>query len=135
MDANLFQDMVAFLPEKYFLSKALIKRTPITFVDYERTHYVLQYEEGIGGYFAWTRKVDQLFFKHYAPHQEYGILQISLFNDSIVFWFSEKLPKIILKIAPQYEKYHKIFSEYLSAYERFKSNKAAHTKNILESVD
>lgn len=77
MDTDLLTDIFAFLPEKYFVTRLLnrdfsIRKTEISFVDYERAHYVhvklLNYPVK-----WWKKRLGDVHHQEYGPARESSI--------------------------------------------------------------
>ncbi len=89
MDRDLFLDLTAFCPEKYFIHRNVIKQTRLSFVDYEREIYSIS--NGIS--LSWWYKRDE----HFKVEQEYGP---SCFNKVCAwYYFLDRVdrPNIIYK--------------------------------------
>lgn len=107
MDFDLACDIFSFVPEKYFLSRALVRKNPlISFVDYERINCVLVYEKDeTYECFTWDRK-------NSTQHQ-IGFYDITLYRTCLVVCFGNKTFRLPITSTPKsYSKYMKIFESY-----------------------
>ncbi len=107
MDHDLFLDITAFCPEKYFIHRNVCKQTRVSFADYERYHYKLETSEP---YKWWLNK--KVKYQEYGPAEENSICWIwhgpDEENSICWMWHRTSGPAIIYK-TPQ----EPIFSDVL----------------------
>ncbi len=114
MDLDLFADLLTHLPEKYFLSKTLTRKNALSFVDYERGYYRLNYQkEQTYDIFYWSRLNGVII-------QEIGFSHITLYyNGEMIVYFSRisgatKSRYFLDAHSAEYQKYKRIFESYMS---------------------
>ncbi len=113
MDRDLFLDLTAFCPEKYFVHKSLSNQTRMSFADYERKFYwCRKTDHGV----VWCSKLDYLGYQEYGPWMENYISYIWLKNGRI---HRSKGPAVIFKkprriIISNGQKFVKVASNYNS---------------------